>query len=151
MANRKPRRRRGTATDSAVTSLLDVFLLSLMLILASRPEFGLEEIRIPELMLPRDTVMEPAATAGMDRLELLPDGSVRWRQEAVSLDSVAKLIAAEPDQDQDIQFLIHTTSDRKMSQELLTLLATCSQQGVWKRMVVQYVRIDEREQQTEGG
>jgi len=127
-----------------------VFLLSLLLILASRPEFGLEEIRIPELILPEKTVTEPKAASGMDRLELLADGSVRWRQEEVPLESVAELIAAEPDQNRDIQLLIHT-SDKKMSQEFLTLIATCSQHGIWQRMVVQYFKADEREQQTEGG
>ena len=149
MANRKKRRRQPTVANASVTSLLDLFVLSLLLILASRPQFGLEEILIPELILPENTVSEPAAASGMDRLELLADGSVRWRKEEVPIARVAALILAEPDQDRRIQLLIHT-SDRKVSQELLTLITTCSQRGIWHRMVVQYLN-DDSKQQTEGG
>lgn len=124
--------------------MLDVFLLGLLFLLAREPTFGVEGLTLPELLVPANgneaasDKVDPSERA-VERLELRADGTCIWKNREVAVESVGTIIRSEATSDRrPIDLLVHVTQDKRISQELLTLMAGCSESGVWHRIRVQY-------------
>jgi biopolymer transport protein ExbD len=88
--------------------IVDVFILSLMLMLLNRPVFGVEERLLPILQVPEPSASQGRSAEREARPEacLRLDGSVLWNKEAVPIDKLAERIAQQTGEQQKVVLIV---------------------------------------------
>jgi len=150
MPSQKTRRQTAPCGNAGLTAMLDLFVLGLLFLLARQPTFGIDGITLPDLLVPA-TGNEAASdkvdpSEAVARLELRADGTVLWKNREIRPELVGTLIRSETTSDRPIDLLVHVTEGR-ISQGLLSLMAGCSESGVWKNIRVQMSKTEAQEEE----
>src|SRR5437763_13706028 len=93
---------------SLLAPMIDLFVLTLLVLLLRKPGFGLKGAPLPLLKEGSAAAAAPAGAAGGQTVTLRADGSARWRNEAVPLHSLAARLAREAARDGPIGLVVET-------------------------------------------
>lgn len=122
--------------ESLIRGLVDLFLLTLLWIVAQQPEFGLNGVIV--LDRPDQEEKEPQAQNRGDRMVLRADGALLWNDEPIDrAAAVARLGKGDPEK---TVLLVIETADNGSGplREFFEFQIACSKAGVWQRIVLPY-------------
>lgn len=125
--------------ESLIRGLVDLFLLTLLWIVAQQPEIGLGAVKVVETTTADEDKQNDARPSGHgDRLLLHTDGALVWNDELLDCGAVVSRLAAL-DQSRTVSLVIETQDGGSGAvRELLELQIACSKAGVWQRIEVLY-------------
>lgn len=116
---------------------IDIFATLLLVVMVNHPAFHVNRQKLPVLQPKPATAPRPVDGRSGYRIELKGDGTVAYEGKPVSLDGLARRLAAEPHRDRPIQVSLETTPDgRGAMQAWIQLQSDLTEAKLWNRVQV---------------
>jgi len=105
-------RRRPYSPTSLIAPMLDLFLLSLCIVLMKQPAFGLRDLPVPPLVV-HEHKDQPVGTAlGHAPIVVLKaDGTALWKGKEIALADLPSRIAAETKAEEEVRVVVEIGID----------------------------------------
>lgn len=134
-------------------AMIDLFLLLLLVMVVRQPMFGVNGVKLPDLVGEKGGEEDGAGAQSVNEIRLKTDGAIVWKDAIIPQKGAAERIAAEAGPGEPIVLIIETTNAGEGAlQAFLQLQLDCSKAGIWNRVCVlsQPTGRDGDKQHTEG-
>ena len=118
-------------------AMIDLFLLFLLGMIVMQPQFGVQGVTLPELVVQESAPRSGGEAGSGAEIRLKADGSIIWKGSAIPGEGAGARIAAEAPGRDAIVLVIETgESGSGALQAFLQLQMDLSRAGIWHRVCV---------------